>query len=127
MTIKELKQYPALCKEISDDEKEIISLRQKLNSLSVGPSLSGMPHGNKFESPVERLIFEIDDLERAYLKKCRRRDNLKRYIDEIEDTQIKLIIKFHFIKGLTWQQTAQKIGGNNTKDSVRKAAYRFVK
>ncbi|RXI57426.1 RNA polymerase subunit sigma-24, partial [Clostridium tetani] len=37
------------------------------------------------------------------------------------------IISLRYINGLTWEEVATNIGGNNTADSVRKTAERFLK
>ena len=49
------------------------------------------------------------------------------YINNIDDSLIRQIISLRYINGLTWEQVAAHIGGNNTADSVRKAAERFLK
>lgn len=49
------------------------------------------------------------------------------YIGNIDDSLIRQIIILKYVNGLTWEQVAASIGGNNTADSVRKAAERFLK
>lgn len=44
----------------------------------------------------------------------------------IDDVQTKRIIFLRFIKGLSWEQVAIKIGGGNTADGVRKRATRYI-
>ena len=53
-------------------------------------------------------------------------ERLLRYVTEVDDSYIRQILQLRFLNGLTWQQVATGVGGNNTEDSVKKAAYRFI-
>lgn len=54
-------------------------------------------------------------------------DETNEYIESIEDSLIRQIIALRYINGLTWEQVAASIGGNNTADSVRMLCDRFLK
>lgn len=49
------------------------------------------------------------------------------YIENIDDSLIRQIITLRHINGLTWEQVAARIGGNNTADSVRMMHDRFLR
>ena len=49
------------------------------------------------------------------------------YISNIDDSLIRQIISLRYVNGLTWDQVAAHIGGNNTADSVRMMHDRFLK
>ncbi len=51
---------------------------------------------------------------------------LNRYIANVEDAQMRMILSFSYVNGLSWQQVAFHIGGDNTADRVRKAHNRFL-
>ncbi len=46
------------------------------------------------------------------------------FIKTVEDSRMRLIIRYHIIDGLTWARTASKMG--TTEDSIRKAFDRFM-
>ena len=51
---------------------------------------------------------------------------VEEYIEGIEDSRVRTIIRLRYIEGMTWQQVADYMGGEHTEDSVRKAAGRFL-
>ncbi len=46
------------------------------------------------------------------------------FIRTVEDSRMRLIIRYHIIEGLTWARTALKM--NTTEDSIKKAFERFM-
>lgn len=53
-------------------------------------------------------------------------DEINKYIDRIDDSLIRQIIMLRYINGLTWEQVAEQVGGNNTADGVRMIHNRFL-
>ena len=53
-------------------------------------------------------------------------NRLNRFIENVDDAQMRMILSLRFVNGLTWRQVAHSIGGGNTEDSVRKACQRFL-
>lgn len=73
-----------------------------------------------------------DALERVRESLCARRLTLAEkeaavlaYISGIPDSLMRQILTFRFVTGLSWTAVANKIGGGNTEESVKKAFYRF--
>lgn len=52
---------------------------------------------------------------------------VEEYIESIEDSRVRTIIRLRYIEGMTWQQVATYMGGDNSEDSVKKTAQRFLK
>ncbi len=130
MTLKELSQLYYLRKEIALDQKRLDNL-VSLASCPPGPDMSGMPHGGSPGSRTEQLAVEI-----AYLRglidgkrlRCvQEQVRLEQYIQSIPDSLTRMIFRLRFSEGLSWQQVAFEIGGNNTADSVKKVCYRYLK
>lgn len=53
-------------------------------------------------------------------------NKVEEFIASIDDSRIRRIINLRFIEGLSWNKVADRIGGGNTEDSVRKAFTRFM-
>lgn len=144
MTIHELSQLYYMKKDI----QRLVDLRtekkeqlEELNSQSTGISgmnMSGMPRASTPRNRIEEIIAQIDAKEREILaldqqiRKKRIRyeavkQELEEAIDKCDDYRISLIMKYRFIDLLTWQQIANRIGGNNTADGVRKACNRYIR
>ena len=73
-------------------------------------------------------------LRRLKIKQFRRVEELTNLIEEMDsylknvgDSFIRQILILRYVNGLTWEQVAANIGGNNTADSVRKVAERYLK
>ena len=127
MTKKELSQLYWLGREIEEQQRRLAELETLATSCT--SRITGMPHGTGVSDRLAGYVAEIADLRSLIdlnLKKCFYELNrLTRYINGIEDSQIRLILSLRYINGLSWQRIAFTIGGN-TADSVKKAAYRFV-
>jgi hypothetical protein len=71
----------------------------------------------RLKTKLEKRIEELIDLV----------EKVNGYIEKIDDSLIRQIITLRHIEGLTWEQVAARIGGNNTPDSVRMMHDRFLK
>lgn len=129
MTLKELSQLYYLRKEINLHERRIAEIRASLQS-PTSPRLTGMPKGGH-SSPMEDGTDEIIRIEKMIhklRKKCRKElAKLEKYIASIEDSQTRQIFILRFEHGLSWVQVANRMGGGNTDDGVKKICYRYLK
>ena len=53
-------------------------------------------------------------------------NQVEEFIKSVDDSRMRRIITLRFIDNLSWNKVADRIGGNNTEDSVKKAFYRFM-
>lgn len=53
-------------------------------------------------------------------------NQVEEFISSVDDSRMRRIITLRFIDNLSWNKVADRIGGNNTEDSVKKAFYRFM-
>lgn len=53
-------------------------------------------------------------------------NKVEEFIASIKDSHMRRIITLRVIDGLSWNKVADRIGGSNTEDSVKKAFYRFM-
>ena len=53
-------------------------------------------------------------------------NQVEEFIARVDDSRMRRIITLRFIDNLSWNKVADRIGGNNTEDSVKKAFYRFM-
>ena len=127
MTKKELSQLYWLGREIEEQQRRLAELESLATSCT--SRITGMPHGTGVSDRLAGYVAEIADLRSLIdlnLKKCFYELNrLTRYINGIEDSQIRQILSLRYINGISWVRIAFTIGGN-TADSVRKAHDRFL-
>lgn len=53
-------------------------------------------------------------------------NQVEEFIASVDDSRMRRIITLRFIDNLSWNKVADRIGGNNTEDSVKKAFYRLM-
>lgn len=51
---------------------------------------------------------------------------VEKFMADIGDSRIRRIIDLRYIRNLSWNDVAAKIGGGNTEDTVKKQFYRFM-
>lgn len=104
--------------------------RLESKATKITQSLSGMPSGCGV-SDKTAIATEIADcdtiLSSIEQQEIAEYNRLTRYISGIDDVIVRDMIKYRFIELLSWDEVAIKIGGNNTKDTVKTAVYRYLK
>lgn len=129
MTLKELSQVYYLNREIEQDRERLEELRKKAQSPS-GSNLSGTFSGGTAESNIERYTAEIIDIETIIQKKITQclheRKRLERYIADIPDSLTRQIFTLRFVNGLSWNDCAARLGGNNTWKNISNICYRYI-
>lgn len=130
MTLKELSQLYHLTREIQMDRERQEALRAK-EAAPGSLDYSGMPKSRNSENYIERYTDEIMELDAIISAKIIQsmveRRRIERYIADIPDSLTRQIFTLRFVDGLSWLQVANKIGGDNTEDSVKKTCYRYIK
>jgi hypothetical protein len=129
MTKQELSQLYYLNREIEQLKSRLTEL--DCIATSTSSRITGMPHASGISDKVGKYAAEIADLKELLdlnLKKCFYELNrLNRYIESIEDSQIRMIMSLRYINGLDWSQVAYSIGGGNSDKSVQMIVNRFLK
>lgn len=128
MTKKELSQLYYLNREIEHLKTRIAELECVATSCTA--NITGLPHASGISDKIGKYAAEIADLKELLdlnLKKCFYEFNrLNRYIQSIDDTQVRMILTLRYVNGLCWNQVAESIGGGNTEASVRMKHNRFL-
>ena len=142
MTKEVLIQYADMHQEIKDLRKRIEVLEEKQQSLRDGGTvidtvrgtrqdgtfgsirIEGFPSReyNKRKAAIEKYWGLLVGAETQLLELL---NDAEEFIESIPDSHLRLIIRLRIIDDLSWRQVAQRIGGGNTEDGVRKAFDRF--
>lgn len=85
------------------------------------------------QSEIDKLILsgmEIDSSDIKWRKKeverlDREMKSVRDYFDSIEP-YISTMLRMHYIEGRRWKDIAQRVGGGNTQDSIRKMCHRYI-
>ncbi len=143
MTVRDLSQLSYMDMEIKRLEElrkkkasDLEGLRSRSTSMTV--NMSGMPRSASPRNNLEDIIALIDEKEREIISLDKRiqkkrilyesvKQELEEEIETCDDCRIALILKLRFVDLLSWQQVANRIGGKNTADGVRKACDRYLR
>ncbi len=128
MTKKELSQLHYLNREIEEQQRRVRELENLATSCT--SQITGMPRAEGVSDKIAKYVTEIADLKALIdlnLKKCFYELNrLNRYINTVEDSEMRMILSLRYINGLSWQQIAFSIGYQD--ESVpRKRHNRFLR
>lgn len=138
-----LEQYADLIAEREDLQKRIKWTELKILELcdeTVADSVTLGKHGKK---PLGRKVIRGNPTPEIKKKRTalhRYKAQLKaaeiriadmiveaqQYIDEIEDSRIRRIMRYRYVDQLTWLQVAHRMGKHHTAESCRNAAERYL-
>ena len=129
MTKKELSQLYYLKKEIKEQQRRIAELEAAATKCTA--NISGMPSGKGISDKVDKYAAQIADLKAILdlnLKKSFYELNkLTRYIESIEDSEMKLIFSFRYIQDMSWYEISKNLGSLGDGSTERKKHNRFLK
>ena len=128
MTKKELSQLYYLNREIEEQHRRLSELEAA--ATSCGAKITGMPKSHCISDKLAEYAVEIADSKALLdlnLKKCFYELNrLNRYINSLDDSEMRLILSLRYINGMGWKQIAFSIGSYD--ESVpRKKHNKFIK
>lgn len=116
MTIKELSKYHSIKIEI----EQLNANLKKLDNTSIGSQkLTGMPHGTgSTESIVESIIIKKSKLESILEKKKAKlldeQLKIENFLETVEDSTVRIIIRARFIDGKNWHQIGKELNFERT-------------
>lgn len=127
MTVEKLEAYKGLVSNMQALQEEISALHNTYRSPLITDAGS---HVMSAGSPVEGAINKIFELEKIYNKEYEAAANLlyeiETFISQIEDPEIRSIIRFHYMLGYSWQRTNTVICGYPSYYTARKKLMRYL-
>nr|DAK40317.1 MAG TPA: Protein of unknown function (DUF722) [Caudoviricetes sp.]DAM89258.1 MAG TPA: Protein of unknown function (DUF722) [Caudoviricetes sp.]DAO29215.1 MAG TPA: Protein of unknown function (DUF722) [Caudoviricetes sp.]DAR73972.1 MAG TPA: Protein of unknown function (DUF722) [Caudoviricetes sp.]DAW46914.1 MAG TPA: Protein of unknown function (DUF722) [Caudoviricetes sp.] len=126
ITIEELKNYRYLQMQAQAIQEQIRQMYVPISS----PQLSQIgTKSNVPGDPTRQAFYKIERLNRELEEKVNEiAVQMKRildWVDTIDNPEIQIIIRWHFMNGLSWKETARKIYSTSDSDSCRKKFYRY--
>ena len=120
MTEKELSKYYHLKKEIEDLEERIKKLGDGVGSIE----LTDMPKGNKKIISIQEKIAELKDIYvEARISALEEYLRIEAFINNIEDTEIKQIMRYRFMDLKKWNEIDKLM--HCGKDYSKKKYYNY--
>ena len=129
MDFKVLQNYAKLMRELKSIRIEINTLYKPISSppmVSDGSQHNGLP-----SSPTERALRMIEKLRTQEEAKMAEIESqltaVNEWLNSIDDPEIRTIVRYHYLQGLSWNATSQAIYGIDAGDAVRKKFNLFKK
>lgn len=120
MTKKQLHDYRQL-------KSYVNALKAQCDDLIMSSSGAGDGvHSGRVPKPVESVAEKRAKIEKRITKHEAELREVEEYIENCAEQRIGTMLKWHYIQGKSWTSVALRIGGNNTKDSVRMMCHRYV-
>lgn len=134
-----IEQYRDLIRECEDLERRI-GMRQKQieRAERVKDKVRGGEGGNApftIEGIKDRAYSDNkSDLQRSMIRLSFLREQQYKMLDEVEsyiaavpDSELRMIMRYHYQDGYSWPKTARLLGEGYTADAVRISVKRFLK
>lgn len=127
MTVEKLEAYKGLVSNMQALQEEISALHNTYRS----PLTSDVgSHVMSTGSPVEGAVSKILELEKMYNNEYKKAANLlyeiETFISQIEDPEIRSIIRFHYMLGYSWERTNTAVCGYPSHWTARKKLMRYL-
>ncbi len=111
LKIRYLSRYRRMSKRIDRLLEEQSRWREM--ALKITPVLSQTPGGGESGSPIERpmdKVLEIDvEINREIDTLQTIRQEIREALNQLEDENLKLLMEYRYIDGMTWEQIAEKM------------------
>ncbi len=82
-------------------------------AIKVTSTLSPVPGGGESGSPIERPMDKVDELEKEINREIgelvKIREEIEAVLGQLEDRNLRDLMKYRYIDGLTWEQIAVKM------------------
>lgn len=108
LKIRYLSRYRRMSKRIGRLLEEQNRWREM--ALKITPVLSQTPGGGESGSPIERpmdKVLEIDEEIKREIDELQTvRQGIRSALDQLEDENLKLLMEYRYIDGMTWEQVA---------------------
>lgn len=115
MTIERKKEYLSRYLEISREIDELcIELYEwRGKAVKITTVISSMPRANSFGSRMQDSVERITEIEDKISSRIEgliaAREEIIRAIEQVNDSTLRLLLKYHYIQGFTWEKIADRM------------------
>lgn len=142
-----LKQYTSLRKEVEDEERRIRAMNEEICRMcpAAAEVTDIVTRGKRGKKPLGTVtIHGVWDESKINRKRARLRErkarqelslsklelmiaDVEEFINAVEDSETRRIMRFFYLEGKTWNQTAEAMGEGYSGDACKKKVQREIK
>lgn len=127
MTLQRLNEHLNMVLQLQAAKEALSSMESQILKAT---NYDGMPHGHEVSRNTENLSIllsaQIADVNRLEYLVDQSEQEVRKFVDSIEDNRTKVIFNLRFLCGLKWETVATMIGGGNTEKGVKCTCYRYL-
>lgn len=140
-----LKQYKSLCQEAGREEIRIREMSDEIDKMSAEYKevTDVVTMGKKGKKPLGTCVIRgHNDYTKIHRKKARLRErkaiqeiklakienmilDVEEFINNVEDSELRMILRLYFIEAKTWAEVAENMGSGYTQEGCKKKIQRF--
>ena len=126
MTIEELQTYRYAAAEVEALQLQIQQLYNPVRS----PNLVSIgARGNSTSDPTNDSVMLADELQRQLEEKQEalraKAMAIEMWLNSVTDGKIRMAVRWHFLLGATWKETARKVDPAISVDGLKKSFFRW--
>ena len=121
MSEKELSQYYWLKKEIKSLEDKIEEFGDGVSAVKIKDTIGSSGEHSSIQEKKTELISKLLDARITALEKY---IEIERYIESVEDSEIRLIMRYRFLDLMNWNQIGEELHYDRT--SVAKKLRQYI-
>ena len=125
MTIERLRQFRGIQKEVIELQREIDTLYFPISSPNGHQGLGSSMPGNPTERAVNRIIQLQEKAEALTQQLAEELEAIEQWLDELEDHELRAIIRAHYLLGDSWSRCTQRILNYEFSDTAKMRVYRY--
>ncbi len=114
-----LYQYQSLNREL----EELMERYSTIINTYHSPATSSTGSGGTPSNPTEKAELRLTELEGEYLKMINnvidKQASIMRWLNKIDDSDFRAIVRYHFFNGLSWAETSKKVWNYEDSQSSR--------
>ena len=120
MSEKELSQYYWLKKEIKSLEDKIEEFGDGVSAVKIKDTIGGSSEHISIQEKKTELISKLLDARITALEKY---IEIERYIESVEDSEIRLIMRYRFLDLMSWNEIGNELHYDRTSVSKKLRQY----
>ena len=120
MSEKELSRYYWLKKEIKDLENRLLEFGDGVSAIVITNEIKGSPQHTSIQ---EKRAILVEKLINARLSALEEYIKIESYIEKVEDTEIRQIMRYRFLDLLNWNEIGEEMNYDRTTISKKMRAY----
>lgn len=127
MTLQRLNEHLNMVLQLQAAKEALSSMESQILKAT---NYDGMPHGHEVSRNTENLSIllsaQIADVNRLEYLVDQSEQEVRKFVDSIEDNRTKVIFNLRFLCAMKWDSIPMFFGGGITPEAIKAVCYRYL-